>query len=108
VTQPHRLIVGELDLEVPADLLWAPPLIQELGDNAAQLLVDVDTASMVTGSPSSCVPMSVEGSVSAAGRRVAPQFAGNRRRRPAQSGGDRSHAQSATTQIGDLDALILG
>ena len=93
---------------MPADLLWTPPLSEQLGDDAAQLSVGVDTVSMVTCSTRSRVPMSIEGSVSAAGRRVAAQFPRDRRRRSAESAGDRAHAQPVTTQIGDLDALVLG
>ncbi len=35
--QPHRPIVRELVTQVPADLLRAPPLRQQLTDHAAQL-----------------------------------------------------------------------
>jgi hypothetical protein len=52
--------------------------------------------------------MGIEGPVPAAGRRVAPQFAGDRRWRSTESGGDRAHAQPAPTEIGDLDTLVLG
>ena len=50
MAQSHRPILGKAQAQVPADLLWAPPPTEQLGDHAAQLNVDVDTASTVTRS----------------------------------------------------------
>jgi hypothetical protein len=42
VAQPHRRVVGELPLQVSADLLGAPPLGEKLRHQVAQLLIGVD------------------------------------------------------------------
>jgi hypothetical protein len=51
-------------------------------------------------------PMGIEGLISAAGPRVAPQLPRHRGRRSTEPRGPQ--AQPALTQIGDLDALVLG
>ena len=52
--------------------------------------------------------MSIERAIPAAGDRVAPQLPRDRRRRSTEPAGDRPQAQPGLTQIGDLDALVLG
>jgi hypothetical protein len=108
MAQPHRWIIGKAEAKVTADLLRTPPLTKQLGDHAAEVIVGVDPASMVTCSSSGGSPMGIEGLISAAGWRVAPQLPRNRRRRSTKPRGDRPQAQPGLTQIGDLDALVLG
>jgi len=70
MAQSHRRIVGEALTKVTADLLRAPPLTKQLGDHAAELIVGLDSASMVTCSTRGGSPMSIEGLISAAGSRA--------------------------------------
>ncbi len=55
-----------------ADLLGAPPLTKQLGDHTAEMIVGVDTTSVMTCSSSSGEPMGVEGLIAAASPSVAP------------------------------------
>jgi hypothetical protein len=72
MAQPHRCIIGEAVAEVAADLLGAPTLTKQLGDHAAEVIVGVDPASVVTCSSRGGSPMSIEGLISVAGRCIAP------------------------------------
>jgi hypothetical protein len=107
MAQPHGRVVGKVVAQVTTDLLWAPPPTKQLGDHAAQVIVGVDTASMVTCSSSGGSPMSIEGLIAATGWRVAPQLPRNRRRSSTESVRDRPQAQPGATQIGDLNTLVL-
>ena len=93
--------------QVAADLLWAPPPKQELGDHGAEVLVGLDPAPMMTCSAHGGAALSVEGAIPAAAHRVALELTRNRRRRPAESHGDCPQAQPRLSQIGDLDAFVL-
>jgi len=94
--------------QMAADLLRAPSLTKQLGDHGTEAVIGVDPASVVTRTSRGGSSMSIEGLIAAAGWSVAPQLPRNRRRRSTKSVGDRPHAQPGTTQIGDLDALLLG
>jgi DNA-binding IclR family transcriptional regulator len=108
LAQPHRRIIGKAVAEVTADLLRTPPLTKQLGNHSAEVIVGVDSASVMTCSTRGGSPMSIKGLIAAAGRHVTSQLPRNRRRRSTKSEGDRPHAQPRTTPIGDLDALVLG
>jgi len=74
MAQPHRRVVGEAQPKMAADLLRAPPLTKQLGDHAAEMIVDLDPAPVVTCSTRGGAVMSVERAISATGWRVAPQL----------------------------------
>ena len=95
-------------LQVAADLLRAPPTTMQFDAQASELIIGVDLAAVLTCSSRGRSPMRIEGSILTAGRRVAPQFPRNRRRRSTEPAGNRPHAQTGTAQIGDVDALVLG
>jgi hypothetical protein len=72
------------------------------------VIVGLDPAPVVTCSAYGGSTMGIEGPIPAAGCRVALQFPGDGRGRPFEPTGDRPHAEAGLTQIGDLDALVLG
>src|SRR5215217_6637616 len=47
VTQPHLRLLGELQPQVTADLLWAPPLAQKLRNHLPQFAVGLDASPMI-------------------------------------------------------------
>ena len=49
VRQPHPRLLGELQPQVTADLLWAPPLGQKLRDQLPQFAVGLDASPMIAG-----------------------------------------------------------
>jgi hypothetical protein len=49
VTQPHPRLVGELQPQLTADLLRAPPLGQKLANQLAQLAVGLDAPPVTAG-----------------------------------------------------------
>jgi hypothetical protein len=74
MAQPHPGIIGKAVTKMTADLLRAPSLTKQLGDHAAELIVGVDTASMVTCSSRGGSPMGIAGPIPAAGDSVPPQL----------------------------------
>lgn len=108
MTQPHGRVVGEAQSKMAADLLRTPPLPEQLGDHLAKLIVDFDAPSVRACHAYGGATMSVERPIPATGDRVAPQFPRDGRRRAFEPGCDRPDAQSGLTEIGDLDALVLG
>ena len=61
VTQPHARLLGELQPQVTADLLWAPPLVQKLCDQLPQFAVSLDASPMVAGATRGRMPVGIEG-----------------------------------------------
>jgi hypothetical protein len=51
VTEPHRRLAGEPQPQLPADLLRAPPLRQQLGDQLPQLAAGLDPPPVAAGPP---------------------------------------------------------
>jgi hypothetical protein len=49
VRQPHRWLAGESQAELAADLLRAPPLLQELGHQAPQLAAGLHSPRVTAG-----------------------------------------------------------
>ena len=90
-----------------ADLLGAPAPTQQFSDHPAEVLVGVDPASVMTRTPCGGAPMRRERTVLGVTGSVAAQLPRDRGGRSTETVGDRAHAQPATTEIGDLDALIL-
>jgi hypothetical protein len=74
MTQPHRRFVGEAQAKMTADLLRAPPLTKQLGDHAAEVIVDLDPAAGQTCASHGGSVMSVERAIPATADRVAPQL----------------------------------
>jgi hypothetical protein len=109
MTQPHRPISREKHPEVAADLLRAPPPTKQLSDQDTELFIGVDPSSVMTCSAHGSPPMSLEGLISATGRRgVAPELARDGRGRTPELVGNGAHAQPSTAQISDLNAFVLG
>ena len=63
VTQPHPRLLGELQQQVTADLLWAPPLGQKLCDQLPQFAVGLDASPMVAGATRGRAPVGIERTV---------------------------------------------
>ncbi len=91
-----------------ADLLRTPPLAKQLGDHLAKPIVNLDAPPVLTCPAYGGATMSIERPIPATGDHVAPQLPRDRRRRASKPGCDRPDAQSGLTEIGDLDALVLG
>jgi hypothetical protein len=104
VTQPHLPLAGKLQPQVPADLLRAPPLRQQFGDQLPQLAVGLDPPPVTARG---CAAMGLERPVAAAARGVAAQLTGDRRWCLAQLVSDLPDAQACEPKVGDLDPLIL-
>jgi hypothetical protein len=104
VTQPHPRLFGELQPQVTADLLWAPPLGQKLYDQLPQFAVGLDASPMIAGATRGRATMGIERTVTLTS---GPQLARDRRGRPTQPVRDLPDAQARVTQIGDLDPLVL-
>jgi len=95
--------------QVPADLLRAPALLQQLRDHASEFRVGLDPPVTNPSSPAACTPMRFKRPVasSAPDRPVAPQFPGHGRRCSADPMRDLADADALTVEICDLDALLL-
>ena len=63
VTQPHPRLPGELQPQVTADLLWAPPLAQKLRDQLPQFAVGLDASPMVAGATRGRATVGIERTV---------------------------------------------
>src|SRR5215218_4916169 len=63
VTQPHARLRGELQPQVAADLLWAPPLGQKLRDQLPQFAVGLDASPMIAGPTRGRAPVGMERTV---------------------------------------------
>ena len=98
----------EAQTQMAADLLRAPTLAEQLSEHAAEVIVGVEAALMVTCSTRGGAPVGVEGLVAAPSGGVAAQFPQNCQWCSAETVGDRAHTQPGTAQIGDLDAFLLG
>ena len=73
------LVVGEVDSQVPADLLRTPPVRQLLGDHCSQLRMEVDTTVMMSSPTRGRPPMRIEGTIRSLGS-VPTQLSRDRRR----------------------------
>jgi len=85
VTQPPPRLARKLQPQVTADLLRAPPLREQLGDQLPHLAVGLDPPPVTAAPARGCPAMGLERPVTAAARGVAAQLTRNRRRRPASS-----------------------
>ena len=107
MTQPHQGNIGKAQTQVPADLLWAPPRPEQLGDQPAEPIIGVNPTATLTCMSRGGSTMSIEGSVRAARDCIAPRF------REIVDGAGPSRSAIACElipvwRIGDLDALVLG
>jgi hypothetical protein len=107
VTQPHRRLVREPLAEMPADLLRAPALRQQLVDHPSQHDVRMDPAAVVTRSASGRPTVRLERAIPLGRRGVAAQLARHRRRRPAELASDLTDTLAGAVKVGDLDPLVL-
>jgi len=107
VTQPHPRLVGEPSAQVPADLLRAPPLEQQLADQLAQLEVGLDPPLMTSGATRRRPPMGLERTVTSAAGCVAAQFARDRRGCPPELVRDLPNRHACVAQVRDLYPLVL-
>jgi hypothetical protein len=93
---------------MPAHLLRAPPLTEQLGHQDAGTIADVDSASMIGRSPRSSPTMGLERLISATGWSATSSLPRCGRCCSAEPLGDGAQAQSVAVQVGDLGALTLG
>jgi hypothetical protein len=107
MTQPHPRLLGELQPQVTADLLRAPPLGQKLRDQLPQFAVGLDAAPMMAAATCGRATVGIERTVTQTPGHVAAQLARDRRRRPTQPMRDLPDTQPRVMQIGDLDPLLL-
>ncbi len=98
MTQPHRRVLREALPEVPADLLRAPPLRQQLGNETAQLRVHRDPATMMTAAASDRTTVRLERPIALLRCRVTPQLSRDRRRRTPDPPSGLPHTQPAAMQ----------
>ena len=106
VTQPHPRLRGEPQSQVAADLLRAPPLGQQPGDQLPLLAVCFDAPRVMAGPPRGRAAVGLERPVAARGG-VAAQLTRDRQRCPAQPASDLPDAQARLAQISDLDPFVL-
>jgi hypothetical protein len=92
---------------VTADLLRAPPLRQQLGDQLPQVTVGLDAPPMIAGSARGCAAVCLQRPVRSAAQDITAQLTRDRRRHPAQLVSDLPDAKTCAAQIGDLDPLVL-
>jgi hypothetical protein len=94
VAQPHRLIVGVLASQMPSDLLRAPTLGEQLGDQFAKDGVFLDPPPMTTSSALDCPAVRFKRAVLAVAAAVAAQLPRYGRWCPAKLGGDSPDAEA--------------
>jgi hypothetical protein len=78
VTQPLSWADRKLAAQVTADLLRAPPLDQQLGDEFTQQRIGLDAAQMEAAATRGCQPVCLERQIAPPAARVAAQFPRNR------------------------------
>ena len=108
--QPHRRLLGEALAQLPTDLLWAPALFQQLGDDTPQGVVGLDSPVTTSSATRTRATVRLKRPISrpAATSPVALEFPGDRRRRPSDLPGDLTDSDAFMVQISDLDPLLLG
>lgn len=107
VTQPHRRLVRMVQSKVPADLLRAPPLLQQICHQVSELEVGVEATPMSACSARGRLTVRIKRPISAACMGVPAQFTRDRRQCPAQTVGDLTDTRTRPMQIRDLDPLFL-
>src|SRR6266542_6553744 len=94
--QLPRRVIGVLDRQRTADLLWTPPHRQHLLHPSTEHVVSVDPACTVAGAPLTGGPMRGRGPVAPERVGIAAQFAADRGRAPPQLRGDHPNRRTGT------------
>ncbi|BBN46307.1 hypothetical protein MAHJHV58_50770 [Mycobacterium avium subsp. hominissuis] len=108
VAQPHQSVLGVFAPQVSGDLLRAPPLSEELGDQVTQGGILVDPPLVTTRSALNRPAVGFKRPVLAVAAAVAAQLPRYGRWCPAKRGGDLPNTHARAAQIGDADPLLFG